>query len=251
LNSLLQQDIEYLDRIGSRHLTTAITSQINIIQDAISQKTSLFICSSSMFLSAFIIAFVQNWKLAIMVSAVLLIATLPTAFMSMHIAKNIRRALKTCSQADSLASEAITHIPTVQNLSVQDVMANMYNDLLWRSESLLCRKSFWLALIHRWTYLILFSAYALAFWGSYQILLSENLDIRIVVNVLFSVVIGTLALGHVIRYLESFATALSVARQIFRIISRCQRGNLGCEQKRWTLINGDIMFEDVTFSYAA
>lgn len=249
LNSLLRQDIEYLDGVGAGHVTTVITSHINIIQHTISQTTSLFIFSLSTFLSAFTIAFVRNWKLAITISAILPVMTLPTALMATRIAKNIRRASEGCSQAHSLASEAISHIPTVRSLSIQDVMANLYDDLLQRSEHFLCRKSFWLASIHGWTYLILFSAYALAFWEGSRLLLSDNLDIGVVVNVLFSVVIGMLALGRVARYLESFATAASVGKQIFEIIGRRRRGSLGSEPKKWSLINGDIIFEDVTFSY--
>jgi len=249
-NSLLQQDIEYLDGVGTGHVTTAISSHINIIQDTISQKTSLFISSSSTFLCAFIIAFIRNWRLAIIISAILPMMTLPTAFMSMRIASNVRRASEGFSQAHSLASEAITHVPTVRSLGIQDVMVNLYDDLLRRSERLLFRKCFWLASIHGWTYLILFSAYALAFWEGSRLVLSNSLDIGVVVNVLFSVVIGMLALGRVARYLESFATAVSVAKHIFGIIGR-RRGSLDSEPKKWTLINGDITFENVTFSYAA
>lgn len=246
LSSLLKQDIQYLENIGSEHIMTALTSHINIIQDTMSQKTSLLISSSSTFIAAFIVALIQNWKLAIMIGAIQPIWTIPTAVISVHMARNAQQASKRCSQGHIIASEVITQISTVRSLGIHGLMAKQYDNFLRRSERFLHRRSFWLALIHGWSYLLLYLAYSFAFW-----MMSDNLDIGIVVTLLFSIVIGMLALRRAAQCLESFTTAMSVSKHIFKIIDRARRRNPSLEPRKWTLIDGDIMFEDVTFSYAS
>jgi ATP-binding cassette, subfamily B (MDR/TAP), member 1 len=250
LQSLLRQDIQILDGIGAGQVTTSISCDINIIQDTISHKTGLFISSLSTFLSAFIIAFIRNWRLAIIVSAILPAMVIPTAVMSMFVANNVKESSIQASLAHTVAADAISSINAVKSLGIQDVMTRLYDDLLRRSERFLFKRSFWLGSIYGYVFLVLFSAYSLAFWEGSRLLASDQLHTGIVVNVLFSVIIGTLALGRVTRFLESLTTAISVSTKILETIGRENYG-LDSEPKVRSSIQGNILFQNVSFAYAS
>lgn len=250
LNSLLQHDIQYLEGVGAGQITTTISSDINTIQDTISLKAGLFISSVSTFFTAFIIAFVRNWKLTLIVSSVVPAMFVPPVLMSQLIAKNVRFSLAKSSLAHTVAADAISSMEVVQSLGIQDVIAGLYDELLRSSERYLSKKSLWLGGIHGSVFLVLFSAYALAFWQGSQLLASEGLNVGVIVNVLFAIMIGANALGRISRYLESIATARTASRLIFKSISPRTLENTSTIEINQQ-IEANISFQNVTFAYAS
>jgi len=250
LKAILRQEFEYIEAMGAGKVMTSISLQINSIQDAISQNTGHFISSSSTFLTAFLIAFARNWKLSIIVATVLPAMFIPISIMSRLASKNFGLSSEQSSLAHDIAADAILSIKVVQSLRVQDVMSRRYDDILRHSERFLFWKSFWLAAIYGWVYLVLYSTYGLAFWEGSRLVVSDDLDIGVVVNVLFAIVIGIFALGRVTRHFESFATAVAMGKSIFQVIGR-QSPSLSSGTQKRRLLNGNILFENVTFSYAS
>lgn len=248
--SLIRQDIQYLDGIGVGNLTEGISSDITILQDALSQKIGLFISSFSTFSTAFIVAFIRNWKLALILSTVLPAMFLPIALASMNMARNVQQASSHVADSHNIVSEAISAIKVVQSLQSQGIMASRYRDALDAAEHPLGRKSVWLAAIYGWVFFALFSTYSLAFWEGSRLLISENLDIGIIANVLFSVIIGTFALGRVSRFFHEFPVAVSVGNELFKTINRPVRTSM-TKRTTWTPIIGKISFSNVSFSYSS
>lgn len=65
LKSLMRQDVAYLDACSPGTVATTVSNNADIIETSIGEKVGTFIMSLSMIVSAFIVAFTQQWKLTL------------------------------------------------------------------------------------------------------------------------------------------------------------------------------------------
>ena len=59
----------FFDMLGSGEVTSRITSDINIIHEGIASKLSLAITAAATFTTAFVIAFIEHWELALILTS--------------------------------------------------------------------------------------------------------------------------------------------------------------------------------------
>ena len=145
LESLVNKDVAYLDELGSGQVVTRLTSDINIIQEVISHKTSQCLTALFTFLCAFIIAFVRCWRLALVLTIILPAICIPTGLMSIQVARNAKRGLQQSASTQTHAAEAISAIRTVSSLDIREIMVDMYHGLLSLSKRFGVRRAFWYA----------------------------------------------------------------------------------------------------------
>jgi ATP-binding cassette subfamily B (MDR/TAP) protein 1 len=62
LAAIMRQNMAYFDQLGAGEITTHITSDIDLIQDGISEKVGLTLTAVATFSSAFIIGLVKYWS---------------------------------------------------------------------------------------------------------------------------------------------------------------------------------------------
>ena len=79
---------------------------------------------------------------------------------------------------------------------------------------------------------------------------SGDLNVGLVINCLFAVIIGSFALSQVAPRIENFSKAVAAAQKIFQTIDRVPSiDSLSEEGERPTDIQGNIEFNDVSFIY--
>lgn len=252
--SLLQHNSECLNQIEPSTVTEAMSSKIAIIQDGISQKLGFFVCSLTGFVAAFVIAFYRNWKLALILSSVVPAMFIPVVAISTKVAKGFRESFSFVSDAQVIASEALSALKVVQGMQARCTMVARYQDKLALATSPLAKTAFWQAAAHGWVYFCLFATYALALWESSRMLAASSVDIGVVINVLFSIVIGVLSLSRVSRSVQELTVALSAAKELLQVISDISTGEQNEHPERHPChqgipIVGAILFRDVGFSY--
>jgi ATP-binding cassette, subfamily B (MDR/TAP), member 1 len=249
--SLFRQDIQYLDGTGVGKLTDTMSSNITTLQDTLSQKTGLFVASVSTFVSAFVVALIRNWKLALILSTVLPAMFVVTLVMSTQVAKNAQRASSYIVQAHDVVSDAVSSIKVVRTLQAENILANQYRNALQQANRALWMRSVWQSSIWGWVFFVRFALYSLALWEGSRLLVSENLDFGIMINILYSVIIGTVALSRVSRSLHEFGIAIDLANELFEMINRGD-AILGTMQHRSSAqITGQVSFRNVDFAYSS
>lgn len=62
LSAIMRQNMAYFDQLGAGEINTHITSDIDLIQDGISEKIGLTLTAVATFSSAFIIGLVKYWS---------------------------------------------------------------------------------------------------------------------------------------------------------------------------------------------
>jgi ATP-binding cassette subfamily B (MDR/TAP) protein 1 len=89
LQAVLRQDIAYFDNVGAGEVATRIQTdtrqlfpinfcsavinaqQIDLVQQAMSEKVPLIVTFASTFFTGFILAYIRSWRLALALSSVL------------------------------------------------------------------------------------------------------------------------------------------------------------------------------------
>lgn len=117
VRKLLSQEVSYFDTLGAGAVSVRVTTNANRIQMALAEKFGLVLFAISMFFSAFIIAIVTQWKLALIGSSIIPLLMLITSMTGMLDIKYETEILKAFTAASSLAEEILSSIRIVKSLN--------------------------------------------------------------------------------------------------------------------------------------
>jgi ATP-binding cassette subfamily B (MDR/TAP) protein 1 len=247
-------------KLETAKVTEALSIDASALEDALCQKAPQFLHALAGFLSAFVIAFVRNWKLALVLSSVLPAMFIPIGLMSRLVARNSRRATELIAEAHTAASDAISAVRVVQDMQAEGQMTALYKNKLQQARTPNRSRAFWQAIILGWVFFVLYVSYGLAMWQGANLLISDSVDVGIVTNVLFAIILGIVSLGRVSRLLPDLAVVASIGGELFRVIdSNNTNASAADERKgeegplRMSLVAlssvGDISFRDVAFAF--
>ena len=78
--SLIKQEIGYFDSIQANEYSAKVATECFQIQQAVGEKTSVFIYTISMLLGALVISFISGWQIACIACAVMPVLCMSTYF---------------------------------------------------------------------------------------------------------------------------------------------------------------------------
>ncbi|GMG42845.1 unnamed protein product [Aspergillus oryzae var. brunneus] len=169
-SAILRQDAAFFDNLPAGEVSSRITGEIAVIQQGSSEKVGIVINSIAFFITAYIVAFIKDPKLAGM------LVSLTPAYLIMSIGggyfvqKFFGRALEGMAKASSVALEAFSNTMVVQAFSANARLEEKFVEVLHPALSAGVWKSIAAATQAGLLYFIAFSANGLAFWqGSRQI----------------------------------------------------------------------------------
>jgi ATP-binding cassette subfamily B (MDR/TAP) protein 1 len=134
LSAILRQNIAFFDQLGAGEITTRITADTSLIQDAISEKVGLTLTAVATFITAFIIGFATYWKLTlILTSTVVSIVTIMGGG-SKFIIKYNQKTLDSYALGGTIAEEVISSVRNATAFSTQEKLAKQYESHLIEAE---------------------------------------------------------------------------------------------------------------------
>lgn len=119
LRAVLRQNIAYFDGIGPGEITTRISSDTHLIQDGISEKFAISFQYLSTFISAFIIAFATNWKMALVICCVVPVIATTSIIINKFNSLYTKRSSDFYSFAGTIAEESLAAIRTTVAFGAQ------------------------------------------------------------------------------------------------------------------------------------
>lgn len=168
--SILRQDQTFIDQNQEGQFSSRLSGDIQAVQAGTSEKIGIFIASISFFLSAYVVAFIKEAKLAgILVSlipAFLIVAIVGGAFFQ----RFSLRMSESATSAASIALEALSNITVVKAFSAVPRLERKFAELSALSRGQGIRKGSVAALQAGMLYFIAYSANALAFWQGSRII---------------------------------------------------------------------------------
>ncbi|XP_063308549.1 ATP-dependent translocase ABCB1-like [Pelobates fuscus] len=249
-HSVLRQEIGWFDVNDAGELNTRLSDDISKINEGIGDKVGMLFQSLATFLAGFTIGFIKGWKLTLVILAVSPLMGLSAALWSKILAAFTNKELTAYAKAGAVAEEVLTAIRTVIAFGGQKKEIARYEKNLEDAKNIGVKKAITSNASIGVAFLIIYSAYALAFWYGTHLVIYENYTIGAVLTVFFSVTVAAFSFGQAAPNIEAFATARGAAYSVFTIIDNEPKiDSFSTDGFKPDSIKGDIEFIDVNFTY--
>ncbi|KAJ4915495.1 ABC transporter B family member 10 [Raphanus sativus] len=247
LRSMLSQDISLFDTESSTgEVISAITSDILVVQDALSEKVGNFLHCMSRFIAGSAIGFASVWQISLVtLSIVPLIAVAGGiyAYVSTGLLASVR---KSYVKAGEIAEEVIGNVRTVQAFTGEEKAVRSYGEALKNTYTYGRKAGLAKGLGLGSMHCVLFLSWALLVWFTSIIVHKGIANGGESFTTMLNVVIAGLSLGQAAPDISTFVRARAAAYPIFQMIERNKEVKTG---RKLGKVDGEIQFRDVTFTY--
>ncbi|CAI7669605.1 unnamed protein product [Penicillium viridicatum] len=249
MGSLFAQPLSKLDQVSVGTVVNAITTSSNSIQQSISDKLAILFQSLALLIAAYIIAFKYSWALTLATSSAILFILMVCCLTLPAIFKIQQKVDKADEKHSAIAAEVFGSIRTVISLGAEAPLATRYRQWVEESRKRGMSLSVIMGLQFGLLFFAMYASYALAFWLGLRLFQQGHIaNINTVITVFFSVMIAVSVLGSIASPLMMVSKAASAAASFFEIIDS-ERIASGGDRDAAALDSGDIVFEDVQFTY--
>ncbi|KAL3649616.1 (ABC) transporter [Castilleja foliolosa] len=251
LRSMLSQDISIFDTEASTgEVISAITSDIIIVQDAISEKVGNFLHYISRFVAGFAIGFIRVWQISLVTLSIVPLIALAGGIYAYVATGLIARVRKSYIKAGEIAEEVIGNVRTVQAFAGEEKAVKLYTNSLLNTykygRKAGLAKGLGLGTLH----CVLFLSWSLLVWFTSIVVHKNIANGGESFTTMLNVVIAGLSLGQAAPDITAFIRAKAAAYPIFQMIERNTISKTSSVNgRRLSKVDGHIQFKDVTFSY--
>ncbi|KAF2717196.1 leptomycin B resistance protein pmd1 [Polychaeton citri CBS 116435] len=220
LKNIVRQNMAFFDTLGAGELTTRITSDITLIQEGMTGNLSVSLTAAATFISAYVIAFIEYWKLAlILTSTVVLLTVTGTLGVALPV-EWTKESLACYGRGATVAEEAISSIRHVTAFGIQESMIQRYDSHLKRAKPPGFKSGVITALMISVVNAVPYLSYGLSFWEGSRLLVNGEMSISGVTTSTLAIVIGAWAVGRVAPNAKAFVHSIASATAILESIAR-------------------------------
>ena len=220
LASILRQNIGYFDKLGAGEITTRITADTNLVQDGISEKVGLSLTAVATFITAYVIAYIKYWKLALILTSTIVAITLTMGALGGLITKYNKKSLAAYASGGTVAEEVISSIRNATAFGTQEKLAKEYDTYLVDAEKSAFKMKAVLGSMIGFLMCYVYLNYSLSFWQGSRFLVEGAVTLSDILTIILSIMIGAFSLGNVAPNIQAFTTAVAAASKIFSTIDR-------------------------------
>ncbi|KAK0732142.1 mating factor A secretion protein STE6-like protein [Lasiosphaeris hirsuta] len=254
LQKLLQQEPSHFDELPPGEVASRLSSDISTIRSGTSEKVGICLSSVSFFVTAYVVAFVMDSKLA-----AILISLIPAYFImsfvgSYYIEHYSGLMADYAASAASIASEALNNVVVVQAFGANARLEDKFSGALRSSKREGLKKATAIGIQSGVLYFISYSANGLAFWqGSKNIAVSASHPEHTggtTVGATFTVIFILIEGFQVAPFVHLFSAAVASYRKLREEIDRSSLID-GTATSGLPITPGEGGFElrDVSFAY--
>ncbi|KAJ5313903.1 uncharacterized protein N7443_000787 [Penicillium atrosanguineum] len=222
IKSVIRQDIAYIDSCSLGGITTTISSNVDMVENGITEKIGSLIQAVSMLVAGFVVAFTQQWKLTLVTAT-----TLPVLFAGFYItfsldAKIEGKIIEVYNSASGLAEEAMSSMRMVTALNIGKRLAQKYDNPLAEAQRLGLTKGPIIGFQYSVEMFTTYCAYSLAWYYGTKLLNEGEIGSGGggMITVLLSVLLATQAASDVAPGFSGFTRASASAREMFKMVDR-------------------------------
>eukprot|EP00262_Sarcandra_glabra_P003246 TRINITY_DN13862_c0_g1_i1.p1 TRINITY_DN13862_c0_g1~~TRINITY_DN13862_c0_g1_i1.p1 ORF type:complete len:1254 (+),score=143.38 TRINITY_DN13862_c0_g1_i1:192-3953(+) len=251
LRSMLNQDISLFDTEASTgEVIAAITSDIIVVQDAISEKVGNFMHYIGRFLAGFTIGFIRVWQISLVTLSIVPLIAIAGGIYAYVATGLIARVRKSYVNAGEIAEEVIGNVRTVQAFVGEEKAVKSYTTSLLKTYKYGKKgglaKGMGLGTLH----CVLFCSWALLIWFTSIVVHKRIANGGESFTTMLNVVIAGLSLGQAAPNISTFMRARAAAYPIFEMIERSTMSKSSSKtRKSLDKVDGHIQFKGVCFSY--
>ncbi|KAK8017243.1 hypothetical protein PG991_008319 [Apiospora marii] len=255
--ALLKQEVSLFDKLPAGEVSSRLSGDIAIIKGGTSEKVGLVLGVFSMFVTAYIVAFIKYAKLA-----GILVSLLP-AFMCMgilgghYVGKFSGLVSGHIAAASSVALEGLSNVTIVQAFRANDRLEKKFTEKLTDARRDGIKKAMATAVQSGMLYFLAYSANGLAYWQGSQAIAdavsgrTTDMSVGTIYTIIFILVDGTIVLSQMAPFLQIFGSAAASFARLEEDIGRLSSidGTVDNGVDSSGLIEGDFKLENVSFTY--
>lgn len=252
LGATLRQEIAYFDTEGAGSITTRLQSDTHLIQEGISDKVPMSVMFIATFITGFVVAYVKSWKLALAMSSIIPCIILAGAAMNVFVTRFHQLELEYVAHGGSLAEEALSTVRTAKAFGAEHRLVDLYDESNKLTTKQGNRKAFTQGIGLGIFFFVIYSGYALAFYFGSKLIASGEIAPGVVINVIFSILIGAFSMAMLAPNLQALSFAFASAGKIMSTIDRSPSiDSCSPEGQRPDACEGTIELQNVDFRYPA
>ncbi|KAM0255913.1 hypothetical protein ACHAQJ_005314 [Trichoderma viride] len=252
---VLDQRIEFFDRVASGALVSRLLTDPANLHDLISVNLGLLISIFVSIISGSIIALAFSWKLAL----VAIFGAMPVVFCAGFIRMKLDSSLaeataKIFEESARFASDSLSSIRTVKAFTMEDTVQKSYEQHLTQSIGKLSRKIATITLFFALSESVELLAAALGFWYGGKLLAEQETSTEKFFTVFMAVIVGGQAAGALFGYSSNIGKAKIAANNILGIRRHAEASD---EQVPSLDVGGEkdanviVDFKNISFVYPA
>ncbi|KAK9477918.1 P-loop containing nucleoside triphosphate hydrolase protein [Lipomyces japonicus] len=250
LAATLKQNIGYFDRLGTGEITSRISSDTLMVQEAISEKIAFIIAHVSTLAIAIIIALSKSYILTLIMFAVLFSIFITTGMSTIYMVKFQKKAHDGYSVGGTVAEEVISSVRNVQAFGIQSRMVATYETFLATSEFWGIHAGVAAGLMNGSMYLCSFSTDAMAHWQGVRLLVEGQITLGTIMTIVFTIFQGAYAFAIISPHLSTISSGIAAASKIFATIDRTSAIDSSNEKGlKLDQVEGNIELKDIKFIY--
>lgn len=255
--SLLRQEASFFDHLPAGEVSSRLNGDIATIQTGTSEKVGIVIACTSFFVTAYIVAFIKNSKLAGMLVSLVPAFMLMSFVGSKFIDKYSGQMSDHTADASAVASEGLSNVTVVQAFGANARLEGKFASDLMKAQKAGIKKAVATAIQTGVLYFVAYAGNALAFWqGAKTIAESVGLDgaattVGTTYTVIFILVDASLVLSQVAPWLQHFGSAAAAFEKLNKDITHLSAldGTSETVGKALDSVSGDVEFHNVSFTY--
>ncbi|QCE15423.1 ATP-binding cassette [Vigna unguiculata] len=250
LRAVLNQEMGAFDtELTTGKVISGISNHMSLIQDAIGEKLGHFTSSCATFFAGIVIAAICCWEVTLLCLVVvpLILIIGATYTKKMNIISTTKMLFH--SEATSMIEETISQIKTVyafvgERSAIKSFTENMDKQyIISKGEALV--KGVGTGMLQT----VSFCSWALIVWVGAVVVRAGRATGGDIIAAVMSILFGAISLTYAAPDMQVFNQAKAAGYEVFQVIQRKPLISNESEGKMPSRIKGDIVFQDVHFSY--
>lgn len=259
LKSVLSQDMTWYDSKSSLDFATKITSNLDLLKDAIGEKLVTTVLLLSAFTCHMTLSFVTGWQLTIVIGGVYTVLIVGCSiFVGKSEAQLAEREVESYSVAGSIAEEVFNSIRTVVAFGGEEKESQRYAESLRKAEKTGIRKSFYSGLQSGVMWFLVFGGFGCAFYYGIHLMVVDfdlppedrTYTVKTILLIVLCMINGAQFVTFTIPSLETIIAAKGSSTSIYEVISRRSKIDpFSPVGKKIENFRGDVEFKNIRFEY--
>ncbi|KAK8067281.1 P-loop containing nucleoside triphosphate hydrolase protein [Apiospora hydei] len=220
LRSVVRQNMAFFDAHAPGAVASRIMSDMTHVQEGITSRLAIALTALATFSSAFVVALVVHWRIALVVSPAYVLMALFGSLSGARVVQYHREAKVASEKASGLAHETISSIRQVYALGIQHRLAAKYDGFLKEAGRPSRKALYLLGLFTAWCQLLPPSVHALTFWAGSQFLVQGGASVAQISTIAIVVVMGAFGIVRIAPAAQALVATVSSASVIFREMAR-------------------------------
>ncbi|XP_041375197.1 phosphatidylcholine translocator ABCB4-like [Gigantopelta aegis] len=248
--AVVTQEMTWFDTQNPRELSSRLSHDIPMVAEAIGGQMAMFIQWLSTWLTCNMVSLYLDWRLALVTMSFCPVLVFISVVLSRWVKLFAGKESRAVAEAESVTTESLRAIRTVQAFQGQEKEAARYTASLGKVKHVACKKGFALGLSMSAFWFIIFAAFAVTFWYGMHLVQQDDLKPGKIVPIFIGLIIANVSLSYAFPFFGTLANARGAAARVFSISrssplidSASTAGQVVDD------INGSIQFKNVGFSY--